>query len=551
MGGFIIKVLNAIKKHKYEILSFLVLSIACISILYIMNKSMFLGDDLKFHKARVDGLVQAYQHGNLFPKINYAYLNGFGYATGIFYSDFFLLVPVILQLVGFSPSVSYVCFLVTLTFATFLMSYFVRYQIDYSKSKSLLFSFMYSLSFYRYAALTRRGALGEILALIFLPLILYGIYNILYKDYKKWYLLTIGMSCLVLSHLISSLLVVVLITGFLLLNVKTLLTEKDRLLSLVKATLTTIPLVSFYLVPIFEQLSFQDLNVNTKSSVYLSESGLTVKNFIMNTLLNDPYEMSIGLIPVVLLVIYTFNWKKLSDFSKHLTILAYISLIFPVFKIPFLDNTLINVIQFPWRTFSLATLLICWLISSSDLEFLTKKKRIFINISTILIMLVTQGMLLFATERYLPYSEFNDFNDSQIGFGEEYLPLGTSNDQLKPTLAYDDFPIYNNVNGKVSDYKKDYDKITFTYNFTKPTEVTLPYIMYKGYVASNENGKEIRLTKSKTTVGLLAMTLGGKGDLTLYYKGTSIQRVTYMVSISTFVIFILYLLGLYFKQKDE
>lgn len=511
---------------------------------------MFLGDDLKFHKARIDGLVLAYQQGNFFPRINYAYLNGFGYATGIFYSDFFLLVPVILQLLGFSPSVSYICFLVTLTFATFLMSYFVRYQIDYSKTHSYLFSLMYTLSVYRYAALTRRGALGEILALIFLPLILYGIYHILYKDHKKWYLLTIGMSCLILSHLISTLLVGVLIVGFLLLNVKTLWKEKERLVSLTKATLTTIPLVSFYLVPIFEQLSFQDLNVNSTSSVNLSESGLHMSSFLLNTLLSDPYEMSIGLIPVVLLVIYTFKWKKLSVFSKNLIVLSYISLIFPVVSLPFLDKTIINVIQFPWRTFSIATLLICWLISDSDFTYLTRRKRIFINIATVCIMFFIQGMLLFATERYLPYSEFNDFNDSQIGFGEEYLPLGTSNDQLKPTLAYDDFPIYNNLNGKVSDYKKDYDTITFKYNFPKPTEVTLPYIMYKGYVAT-ANGKEIQITKSKTTEGLVAITLGGKGDLTLAYKGTTVQRVTYSISLLTLILICWYLTALYFKQKDE
>lgn len=549
MGGFNIKFLNAIKKHKYEILSFLLLSIACITILYILNKSMFLGDDLKFHKARIDGLVLAYQQGNFFPRINYAYLNGFGYATGIFYSDFFLLVPVILQLLGFSPSVAYVCFLVTLTFATFLMSYFVRYQIDYSKTHSYLFSLMYTLSVYRYAALTRRGALGEILALIFLPLILYGIYHILYKDYKKWYLLTIGMSCLILSHLISTLLVGVLIVGFLLLNVKTLWKEKERLVSLTKATLTTIPLVSFYLVPIFEQLSFQDLQVEF-SNVGLTESLLTIKQAVMSTLLNDPYEMSIGLIPVVLLLIYTAKWKNLSKFSKHLAVLSYICLVYPVVNLTFLDNTFMNVIQFPWRTFSLATLLICWLISSPEVSYLNKKKRILINSATILVMVVTQGMLLFATERYLPYSEFNDFNDSQIGFGEEYLPLGTSNDQLKPTLAYDDFPIYNNLNGKVSDYKKDYDTITFKYNFTKPTEVTLPYIMYKGYVAT-ANGKVIPITKSKTTEGLLALTMGGKGELLLSYKGTTIQKVTYMISLQTLIIFGWYLTGLYFKQKDE
>ena len=51
-----------------------------------------------------------------------------------------------------------------------------------------------------------RAAVGETLAMIFLPLVFVGVRLITFGDYKKWWVLTLGMLGLVYSHVLSVLL---------------------------------------------------------------------------------------------------------------------------------------------------------------------------------------------------------------------------------------------------------------------------------------------------------------------------------------------------------
>lgn len=524
---------------------FLLLSIGSVSILYIFNNSIFLGDDLFFHKGRIDGLSEAFKQGNYFPKINYSYLSGFGYATGIFYSDFFLVIPALLRVIGLSLSQVYIIFMVLITFTTFLVSYLVRYSFDRVKNKSILFSILYTFSTYRIAAMTRRGALGESLAFIFLPLVLLGIYHIIFKDSKKWYLLALGMTCLVLSHLITALIAIVFIGCLSIINGKVLYKERRRFYDLIKATVATIGLTLFYFVPIGEQLIFQQLRVRNAPVFNLSEEGLSLIEFISNTLTNNPYEVTIGLMPALFIVFYIAKFSKLSNFTKQLVSMSLIFWLFSLtlLSIDILDKTVLNNIQFPWRFYSLVTLLITFVISMDDLEFLTKKRINILNVLTIGIVLVTNIFLLFATNRYIPYEDFNELYNTEIGYGEEYLPTNTSNEILSTALTYDDFPIYNSNSGtgKITNYKESYGTISFDYDIKKPTQVTLPFIYYKGYKAS-VNDQVLTVKKSDAISGLTSLTLGGKGHVKVMYQNTRLQVFSMYVSILVLFILVLNLL---------
>lgn len=530
------------------------LSIGSVSILYIFNNSIFLGDDLFFHKGRIDGLAESFKNGNYFPKINYSYLKGFGYATGIFYSEFFLVIPALLRVIGLSLSQVYIIFLVLITFATFLVSYLVRYSFDKVKNKSILFSILYTFSTYRIATMIRRGALGETLAFIFLPLVLLGIYHIIFKDSKKWYLLTLGMTCLVLSHLISTLIAIVFVGCLSIINGKVLYNERRRFYDLIKATVATIGLTIFYFVPIGEQLIFQQLRVRNAPVFNISEEGLSLVEFVINTLTNNPYEVTLGLIPAVFIIFYIAKFSKLSKFTKQLISIALIFWLFSLklLSIDFLDKTLFNNIQFPWRFYSLVTLLITFVISMDDLEWLTKKRVHILNVLTIGVVLVTNIFLLFATNRYIPYEYFNGFYNTGIGHGEEYLPTNTSNKLLDTALSYDDFPIYNSNSGtgKITNYKESYGTVTFDYDITKPTQVTLPFIYYKGYVAM-VNDQVITVKKSDAMAGLTSLTLGGKGQVKVIYQNTRLQVFSMYVSLIVLVILVLsLLLRNKFRQVD-
>lgn len=539
-----------LKKNNIKILiTFLLLSMLSVCILYIFNKAIFIGADLSFHKARISGLAEAFQNGNYFPKINYDYLEGFGYATSLFYSDFFLVLPALLVVLGLTLSQSYIIFLIGTTFLTFIISYYVRLSVDKKEFNSFIFSLLYTFSTYRLTDVYYRGSVGEFLALMVLPIAFYGLYNIIYKDANKWHYLTVGMVLLLLSHLISALMFALLIVLYLALNIKKLWSEKNRLISLIKATFTTIPLVLFNLVPIFEQFNYQDLKVTEGQLINISTSGITYMTFIKDFFLNTPNQATLGSLLLVLMGYYLIKWKEIEnkELKQHL-IVSFICLVL-TFNLPLwrlFDNTFINTIQFPWRFLTFATYLICYVISIDEFKLLTKKwvRVLFISISLLNSIYYQTALSLTSDWLDVSYTEFNDKYYNHLGYGQEYLPTTTSYKELKEIIN-DEFPKYNKENGTVKVLEKDYGRLDLVYDLKKPTEVVLPYINYKGYVATVLKGseKEVEIYSNK---GLTTIKLDGKNEVTIEYIGTRLQRYSLLVSFLSMVIFFIYL---YKKKK--
>ena len=539
-----------LKKNNIKILlTFLLLSILSVCILYISNKALFIGADLSFHKARISGLAESFQNGNFFPKINYTYLEGFGYATSLFYSDFFLVIPALLVVLGVTLSNAYILFLIGTTFLTFIVSYYVRLSVDNKEYNSFIFSLIYTFSAYRLTDVYYRGSVGEFLALMVLPIAFYGLYNILYKDANKWHYLTLGMVGLLLSHLISSLMFSFLILVYLLLNIKKLWLEKSRFISLIKATLTTIPLVLFYLVPIFEQFSYQDLKVKEEQLVTISESGIPYMKFIKDFFLNTPDQATLGSLLLVLMVYCLIKWNKLNnkELKQHLLVsfmCLVLTLNLPLWKL--FDHTFINTIQFPWRFLIFSTFLITYVISFDELNLMTKKWfRVLLITVSLLNSFYYQSYLALAFNWLdVSYTEFNDKYYNELGYGQEYLPTTTSYKELESVIK-EEFPKYNEENGKVTVLEKGIGTIELAYDLEKPTEVVLPYINYKGYTATVLKGseKEVLVYSNK---GLTAIKLDGKNEVKLAYKGTSLQRNSLRVSLLSMFIFVIYL---YKKKK--
>lgn len=530
---------------------FLLLSMLSVFILYVYSSSICQGADLDFHKARIGGLALAIQNGDLLPKINYAFLNGKGYATGIFYPEFFLLFPALLKVFGLSLSTAYIVFLVVITFLTFISSFYTRFAIDRNFTNSVLCSFLYTFSAYRLTDVYTRAAVGEYIALLFLPLAFYGIYHIFYGESKKWYWLTIGMVLLIGSHLITSLLVVITIFLLLLLNSKALLKEHRRVVDLVKATLCTIPLSLAILIPIMEQINYQGLILTESAKLQISKMTFTLSDWLIFNIINQPAYATLGLVPCILLIIYLMNWKNLKTVTKHFTLLTFIYWVFVINIFPWgiFDSTIINAIQFPWRFYTIAALLLSWVISFDDLNLFKHKWVTYIIEAYLIVTVIFYQLVLLDASVNVSYSKFNDLYDNKPGFGQEYLPSSTSYKELSK-LTDDEFPIY--TKGSITNYEKKYNTITFDYNFKEPTEVTLPFVNYKGYQASivGSESEFIPVSESSTKDGLLAVNLDGKSSLMLTYHNTALQNISFVISSLSFVFFGNFLIK-QIKQEDE
>lgn len=137
--------------------------------------------DITFHLNRFIGLANAFEEGQILPKI-YPYANnGFGYTTPLFYCDLFLYPFAILYHFGLSAVWCYKLCVLFYTSLGNIFVYLIFKKETNDRKLSILASFLYLTCSYHLLNIFIRGALGEILAMTFAPLVIYAIYRILIK----------------------------------------------------------------------------------------------------------------------------------------------------------------------------------------------------------------------------------------------------------------------------------------------------------------------------------------------------------------------------------
>ena len=209
------------------ILSTLILLFECGFLVFTTsNNSTMLGSaggcDILFHTNRIQGIADAWRGSYLFSLVpiypNAAY--GYGYLSSYFYSDLFLYIPAIFVYFGMPVFSAYFIFMFAIGITMSLIMYNFCKKIFKSKNLGLLGSLLYISQNFIILDMFRRSALGEMLGLLFILIGFIGIYNMLYEDFSKPYILLIAMFGLTYSHLISLLLFTLALIIIVLFNCK-------------------------------------------------------------------------------------------------------------------------------------------------------------------------------------------------------------------------------------------------------------------------------------------------------------------------------------------
>lgn len=266
-----------IPKEKY-LMPVVLTGIALLASLPLMNDFLKWGHDLNFHLARLEGIYQGLRSGAFPVIINPFQLEGFGYLTGAMYPQLFLYPFAALRFFGISTVLCYKLLLISANITTVFLTYYSVKTICKSIPTGLTASILYTFSIYRLADMYTRGAVGELWAMAFLPLIVWGIYELLWGNYRKWYLLALGVSGVLQSHVLSveMSLVFLIATGLCWLVMKGKTDWLKRILAGLKAVLFTILLNAFFLIPFLyygnEQLQVFHINNDLSlSAAYFSQ----------------------------------------------------------------------------------------------------------------------------------------------------------------------------------------------------------------------------------------------------------------------------------------
>lgn len=242
----------------------LVLAIGMLSCIPLLSSYLIDGNDLYIHLARIEGIYQGIGNGEFPVYINTVMMSGYGNLSASMYPQLFLYPLSILRAMGVSLYLCYKLLLVLINIMTAFFSFYAVKNITKSEKAAFLACVFYTLSLYRMNDMYFRAALGETMALTFLPLVLWGAYELLWGNSKKWYILALGMSGVIEGHVLT----VEMCILFLLFEGVCMLiysrTEKIsvRIVNGIKAICLTCLLNAFFIVP-FLFFSGEDLQVFT------------------------------------------------------------------------------------------------------------------------------------------------------------------------------------------------------------------------------------------------------------------------------------------------
>lgn len=510
-------------------------------ILRLDFSTAFLGDDFSFHVERVLALSNIFQ-----SPVNF---NMFGHAASlanVFY-PWETVYPLYLIYSATSNFIfSYKLFYFLLTLITSLLAYWCIFKTSKDTFSALCFATLYIFSFYRISNFFIRAALGEVVSMTFLPLVLLGLYYILFENFKKWRILTIGMALIGYSHALSLfltsafvLIAAVVMTGFI--DAKT-----KRLMSLLKAGFWAILLCSPYLVLV--------ANTSSKNDLYMIWTqplkGLPLWQWLSNSLSNQMYPnpdvrsslgASVVLALVIALIIFVLFKRARTPFNTFCLFSGMGSMLLTssIFPWALANQTLFSKIQFVWRLNTYTSLLI--LVSFSLLlgtvipkASVTLKPILLLGLTVALIISSSSSLTTFAKNKAEKTPRDPDIAKTvrNVFYGD-YAPKQVTNQKnLQQVLQKRYF-----LNGQPIQPSVKYTDSVYTIKATNKTgkEATLkvPAFWYSCQtVTVNNQPAPSRISAAGTT---LLNIPNGKSTITISYDYPKLLLVFILIAVLSLI----------------
>ena len=535
--------------RKRVLLCSLLLSLFYVIPIAVFNKGLN-GADLSFHLNRLLGMEGIYA-----SPINFKAFYGIGLGVNYFYPFLTYYPFFVLYRLSHSVFLGYYIYQYLLTILTFLIAYYSISNIMVNEDKEnkkdfagLLFATFYTFSLYRLDNIVIRFATGEFIAYAFIPLVFYGLYTILKGDYRKWYILSIGMSLVAYSHLISLLLTALLVGLIFIITFLFVNSKKERLLSFIVATLSTISIFAFQLVLMGEQ-SLSNAIVKPQG-VNLNATAHSLKDLLLNLNFENNYTLP-GFLIIFCLIVSLIGVFKLQKYDILIFVLTLILIVFesPLIHWPENSEHIVSSIQFIWRLNNFITLFTAYLASKVFVSLSLRKEWL------IAVLIGVIGLTTFFSVSQAQKT----IKGSQTTFNnmpkEELLPVVTNGD-------YHATDYMLSTDGSISDYdafqrKLRHEVISLNDNQIVKTKilfnslktkliidsdkkltVSLPFYAYKG-ISVDLDGNITDFSKAPDA-GVKISVPEGKHEIGISYHYTILAKIFFVISLVSSLFVVLY-----------
>ena len=507
-----------------------------------LKTTFVIGHDGTYHMARLLNLADGLKNGQFPVRMGGFAYDGYGGVMSVFYPDTFLY-PFALMILGGASAV-YVCnvFSVALNIGAALSMYAAAKRLFEKRWAATGASILYTLASYRVVNVFTRIAFGEALAMVFLPLFLVNLYDVVCGDARRWKGLALSAACIFCSHMITTLLCAVLAAGFCLLHIRKIILQK-RLLPLVKAVLVCLLLCLYRIGPLvmysMQGLGADDLFRNiTEFSVELGQV-LMMNAGTITRETNNPqvmeFSVEIGL-PLMIgaaLALYAAlqkeergksEWAALKLVAGGALMTIAATDFFPWGAVSLLTQGQVGYIQFTWRLLILATPMLALAGGYGLCEFGGKRQDA--AAVAALSMAVICVMPVFSSEIQNPiYVEKGVIISPFMG---RSFPEYTYSDTTD-FLAIRKRSVEIIGDAEMADYEKRSTTITAQVSARTESRITFPLFDYDGFRATVD-GREIAVERGSNNRVSVVLPAGTSGALKIWFAGKGWWRVGDAVS---------------------
>lgn len=546
----------------------------------LLLKNLFYGDDQLYHLERIEGICEALASGQFPVRISPYFLDGAGYAVSVFYGDATLYLAAFFHLMGIPLQTSFKLYIIIFNFITVFLAWFSFSRVLKSKWGTILASMTYVLALYRLSDLYIRSSVGEYTAMAFIPLVLCGFYLVFTKTEPgkaPWIMIASGMSAILVTHCLTSLMITIVLAIWCLCYLKTIL-QKKRIIPLLLTIGSCLCLSAYFLIPFADYLLSGKyyINASTSSDTGLIRStGLTLQG-LLNLSIHGTSSKTLGILPFFILLVFVIltvlRSVKKGAFhrNKHFLILAFMSLFtlflatvffpwdFLSLHIPFICS-LAKTIQFSFRFTTFAIFFISWE-AGLLVDFLNSERYIVLQ----RLLYVATLLALCATALFSEAQIVSGATTFKI-YGRTGLQLYIGYDIYQGYMASDDFylPIQSNIEAfkgmtlsvsdsslQTEDYTKSGLTVTLTCQNTSNTAQTLtvPLLYYKGYQAwDTTTGQKLSLSPNDSSVVSVTIPAGFNDAIKIAFVEPWYWRVAEILSFMSWI-FLFLACGKYSKN---
>lgn len=561
------KGMKQIKENKWIHYLFIILIGIALSIPFLKMIQIRDTHDGSLHMLRLLGTMDTLKIGQFPPLINQNYCNGAGYSMNLFYPPIVTYLPMLIKLFTATYMEALKIFGALAIILSGITMYQFVYQVTGKRAIAFFSAMFYMIAPYKLANVYRRYAIGEFVAMIFIPIVFLGLYNLFRQDKKKHYYIAIGAIGLMLSHTVSTIYTALFCVIFILFHLKKL-KDKEIIKKCIINGVFILLISMLFWMPLLEATSLAKYTI-MDDAIMRTNGEFAYENTISySQLWKDIGEENgttflIGIPTIVMLLLTIVTLKKVDKSYQEYYLLSIILALISLFIVGrfFPWNIMPNFLcklQYPWRMlgfFIFFASFICGTNLYIILKMVTKKEAIHGIISFLVIVISITSSIKIMSQFYTQDNEadknyetaiLNHIKISHRQINRDYMPVNAINKQNTYVLYRDDTTHVLEGQANIMQEKKEDLKDEMKIEGAKQDALLeFPYYYYPGYEIKLEiEGKIEKLKAIESENGYLACRLPQEieeATITVEYVGTIVTTISYTISAVSLVVFVGYI----------